>query len=69
MIYGLGERIKELRESKGISQTELAKNFNLTYTAISRWETGLRTPTLEDIILLAKFFDVTTDYLLGLQDL
>ena len=68
MIEELGKRIKELQESKGISQTNVVKEFKLTYTAISRWETGVRTPTLEDIIMLAKFFDVTTDYILGLQD-
>ena len=69
MIKGIGERIRRLREQMGISQTTLAKEFNCHYTAVSKWENETRFPTLEDLVILSKFFNVTTDYLLGLQDL
>lgn len=62
------ERLKELRIEKGLSQNQLAKATGLTHAAISRWESGLRQPTAAAIITLAKFFGVTSDYLLGLED-
>lgn len=64
----IGKMIRELRESKGLSQTQLAKELNVRQTAISRWELSENEPDIKTIISLAKFFDVTTDYLLGLED-
>ena len=58
-------RLKELRKKHKLSQSELAKTFNITQTAISRLETG-ETSATEDIInKAADYFGVTTDYLLG----
>lgn len=62
------ERLKELRLEKGLSQRELAKAVNLTHTAILRWENETHIPNAEAVVTLAKFFSVTTDYLLGLTD-
>ena len=62
------ERIKELRLSKGLSQMQLAKRLNLSQSAIAKWELGKTEPTASAIILLAKFFGETADYLLGLED-
>ena len=62
------ERLKELREEKELSQVELAKAINISAACINRWEKNLRTPNADSIIALAKFFGVTTDYLLGLKD-
>ena len=62
------QRIKELRKEKGISQTELAKAINHSQSTITDWENRKKRPTADAIIALAKFFDVTTDYLLGLSD-
>ncbi|MDE6598420.1 MAG: helix-turn-helix domain-containing protein [Clostridia bacterium] len=62
------ERLKDLRLEKGLSQRELAKLVNLSHTAILRWENQTRIPNGEAIVALAKFFGVTTDYLLGLTD-
>lgn len=61
-------RLKELRESKGISQKQLAIELGYTQVCISRWESGNRQPELDDVISVAMFFKVTTDYLLGLSD-
>lgn len=62
------ERLKELRLEKNLSQRGLAKLSGLSYTAIQRWENQTQIPSAEAIIILSKFFDVTTDYLLGLSD-
>ena len=61
-------RLKELRENKGISQKQLAQELGYTQVCISRWESGNRQPEIDDIIAVALFFNVTTDYLLGLTD-
>lgn len=62
------KRLKELRLEKELSQTDLAKSTGLSHTAIVYWETEQRIPNANAIITLAKFFKVTTDYLLGLED-
>ena len=62
------ERLKELRRDKNIGQVELAKLIGVSKGTISLWENGLREPTLSNIVSLAKFFDVTTDNLIGLTD-
>lgn len=62
------ERLKELRIEKKISQAQLAADTGLTISAISKWEQGQRIPSAMAIITLAKYFHVTTDYLLGVTD-
>jgi len=62
------ERLKELRIEKGLSQRELAKMVNLSHNAIAQWESESRIPNAEAVVILAKFFNVTTDYLLGVTD-
>ena len=61
-------RLKELREANGISQQQLANKLGYTQVCISRWESSNRQPNLDDVIIVAMFFNVTTDYLLGLTD-
>ena len=68
MEYIAGKRIKELREQKEISQTQLAKEIGFGHAIIGFWESGDRKPAHDALIALAKFFDVTTDYILGLED-
>ncbi len=60
--------LKELREEKKLSQIQFAKEFNVSQTTISGWETGYREPDFNTLIEIAKYFGVTTDYLLGLED-
>jgi transcriptional regulator with XRE-family HTH domain len=64
----LSIRLKELREEKGLSSRELAKKLNVSDRAVQRWEKGERVPNADSVILLARFFDVSADYLLGLED-
>ena len=61
------ERLKELRIEKGVGQIELAKALNVSNGIISLWENGLREPKLSNLIILAKFFEVSIDYLVGLE--
>ncbi len=62
-------RLKELREYKGISQTKLGEILGFSQAYISKWEKGLGSPNIEDLVKIATFFNVSTDYLLGLTDL
>ena len=62
------ERLKELRLEKQLSQIQLAKATGLGKSAIGVWDLGQRIPNALAIITLAKFFGVTTDYLLGVSD-
>ena len=61
-------RVKKLRKAQKLSQKELGEALGLTQNTISAIESGTRTTTIEKLILLAKFFDVSADYLLGLKD-
>ncbi|TYU82816.1 helix-turn-helix transcriptional regulator [Listeria monocytogenes] len=61
----IGKRISELRNKKGISQLQLAKDLNVSTCTVSMWETNKRAIKNERIIQLADYFNVTTDYLLG----
>ena len=63
-----GQRIKELRKEEGLTQTELAKATGLSQSAITAWEVGTNAPTAMAIVILAEYFGVTTDYLLGVSD-
>jgi transcriptional regulator with XRE-family HTH domain len=62
------EILKELRIEKGVGQVELAKAINVSKGIISLWENGLREPKLSNLIELAKFFEVSLDYLVGLKN-
>ena len=61
-------RLKELRQERGIGQIELAKKLEVSKGIISLWENGQREPNMYSLIKLAKFFNVTIDYLVGLED-
>ena len=62
------QRVYELRTKRRLTQKELGEAIGLTHKSISTIESGLRKTTVDKLILLAKFFDVSTDYLLGLRD-
>ena len=61
-------RLKELRLERSISQIEVAKIVNMSKMAISHWESGHSEPSIEQLKLLAHFFDVTIDYLTGFSE-
>ena len=62
------ERLKELRNEKKFSQAQLAKETGLSQSAIAFWEMGKRIPSAQAVITLARYFGVSTDYLLGEED-
>lgn len=61
-------RLKELRTEAELSQRALAKETNLSASAIKQWENESRVPNAEAVVALAQYFEVSTDYLLGLED-
>lgn len=63
-----GEKIKELREERKLTQKELAKFLNIRNTTISAWEQNIAEPPYETLKKLCLLFDVSSDYLLGLED-
>ncbi len=62
------ERLKELREEKGLTQAQLAKEVKLSHSAIGHWETNHRVPNLDAVIKLAEYFKVTVGYMAGVED-
>ena len=68
LMYNFPERLKELREKMGITQSELAKRLWITRSSVNSWEMGLSAPSTPFLVELAKIFHVTTDYLLGLDE-
>ncbi len=63
----IADRIKALREQKGLTQTALARKLNITRSSVNAWEMGISTPSTQYIIELSKIFDVSADYLLGVS--
>lgn len=61
-------KLRELRNYKGITQAELAKHLDVTQQAVGRWEKAITSPDYEALKKIAAYFNVTTDYLLGLSD-
>lgn len=62
------ERLKELRKRRGLSQVVLAERLGLSKSTIGAYETGDITPSLDALNLLADFFNVDINYLLGKED-
>ena len=60
----IGKKIKELRKEKGLTQTEFGEIFNMKQNAVTNIETGKQTIYFEDLLSIANYFDVTTDYLI-----
>lgn len=62
------ERLRKARESKNLTQTELAEEMGYkNYTTISKWESGSSLPRGKELKMLSKLFDLSTDYLLGMD--
>ncbi|MGB9661911.1 MAG: helix-turn-helix domain-containing protein [Moorellaceae bacterium] len=68
MVSRFGSRLKDLRISRKISQATLAIEIGVSQRAISYYESGKDIPTLDILIRLADFFDVSLDYLVGRSD-
>ncbi len=68
MELTFGKRIRNLREDKDLNQTQLGKAVNMTQRKISYIENGTYEPSIDDIVSFCRFFNVSSDYLLGIKD-
>lgn len=66
MKDNFGERLRALRLEKGIGQVQLANELDVGKSIVSLWELGKCEPTLSKLVAIAKYFDVSIDYLAGL---
>ena len=64
----LSENIRRLRLAKGINQVELAVNLGVTKQTVSNWENNNIQPSIEMLVAIAKYFSVSCDSLLGLDN-
>lgn len=69
MVMDISERIRELREVIGITQSNLASALNISRSAVNAWEMGTSKLSIDTLVDLADFFHVSTDYLLGRNEL
>ena len=65
----IGKVIRELRRERGLTQTQLADKISSTQDTISLWELGKSYPDILNLVKLAKLFEVTTDFMLGLKEI
>lgn len=65
VIFVYFPRLRDLREDKDMNQTQIAKLLFTSQTVYSRYERGVLTIPVEHLLILADFYDVSTDYILG----
>ncbi len=63
----IGHILAQLRTQKGLNQRELAQHIGVSNGAIGMWETDKRQPDLDTIVTLSQYYNVSTDYLLGVD--
>ena len=63
-----GELLAELRQDKGLTQKQLGRVLSVSTGTISNYENGVHYPDLEKLVVLADYFQVSTDYLLGREN-
>lgn len=67
-MNNIGERIKELRNARKMTQNEFADRINVTKSMVSAYENGTRLPSYDVLIKIARLFKVSTDNLLGYSE-
>lgn len=67
-MLNFSERLKELRKSKNLTQKQLAQFIGTSERGIQNYETGVRKPTFDILIILADYFNVSVDFLIGRTD-
>lgn len=67
-MYKFGDRLKELRCLRGLTQRELANVLGVTDGAVTLWESNARMPSIPLLVQIADYFGVSVDYLLGRTD-
>lgn len=68
ILVDFGNKLKSLRTSKHLSQEKLAQRLGITKSMVSAYETSMRMPSYEVLIRIARFFNVSIDYLLGIKE-
>lgn len=68
-MVDFGNNLKTLRLQNGLTQAQVAQKLGVTKSVISAYETGLRLPSYDILINISKIFRVSTDYLLGLENI
>ncbi len=68
ITYNIYMKLKELREENCVSQKEIAEFLNIKQNTYSQYETGRRQLPIDTLIKLSKFYKVSTDYILELED-
>jgi len=68
-MYDFSETLKTLRTEKNISQEKLAAKLDISPAAIQQWEKKTRRPSIDMVITLARFFNVTVGQMAGTEDL
>lgn len=68
MVYDFGKRLKELREIKHLSQSDVASRLEVTRSTISGYERNTITPSLEQISRLAVLYNASLDYIMGMDN-
>ena len=63
----VSDRIRLLRERRGLTQSELAKQLGITRSSVNAWEQGISVPSTQSSVDLAAIFKISTDYLLGVE--
>lgn len=67
-MFKFGDRLKELREDKGLTLTEVSEKTKISIAALSRWENNLSDIKGSYLVTLANFYNVSTDFILGLTE-
>ena len=67
-LVDFGDKMKELRKRSGLSQYQLAQRLGITKSMVSSYETSMRMPSYPILIKIAKIFNVSIDFLLGLSE-
>lgn len=64
----LHERLKEVRIEKGLTQKQVAEAINVSFNAVSQYESGVREPSIDLLLQICNFLDVSADYIIGRTD-
>lgn len=67
-MEGLAQKLKDLRLEKGLDKSEVSKMLGLSKNAFGNYEAGIREPSLDILKRICIIFDVSSDYLLGLEN-
>ncbi len=68
MSNNINSRLKDIREDHDLTQSDIAKLLNTTNRQVSKWETGIQKMGIDKYMILARYYNISIDYLTGLID-